>query len=215
HASFREARMEFERAWNEPGHTRIEPDAVDVNQLLAQSYAMDDSLRLTGQTLWDAEVAKAWDPGTYISGVVLEGKSWGRKTLADGKPWFVRASQQVAWKAGTDPGVVLEEVYLEPSSRSILFFGRTKWLGPDGVPLETRAHQPLFHVEHAVTGTEEEPLNRWRIVHLTETEDSALIERQVREGSAAWLLGFLSKFIELKLDGKLSPLGAEQPASQQ
>lgn len=208
HASFRDARAEFERAWNQPGHTRVEPDAVDVNRLLKQSYSIDDGSRLTGQMLWDAEVAKAWDPGTYIPGVVLEGNSWGRKTLPDGKPWFVRSSRQVAWKAGTDPGVVLEEVYLDPASRSVLFFGRSELLGPDGVPVQAGAHQPLFHVEHAVTGTEDEPLNRWRIVHLTETEDPALIERQVKRGSADWLIGFLARFIELELDGKLSPLEA-------
>ena len=215
HASFRDARAEFEQAWNQPGHTRIEPDAVDVNELLGQSYAMEDGFRLTGQMLWDAEVAKAWDPGTYISGVVLEGKSWGRKTLPDGKPWFVRSSRQVAWKAGTGPGVVLEEVYLDPSGRSVLFFGRSELIGPDGVPVGASADQPLFHVEHAVTGTEEEPMNRWRIVHLTESEDPALIERQVREGSTGWLIGFLSKFVELELDRKLSPLEAEQPVGQQ
>lgn len=214
HASFRGARAEFERAWNRPGHTRIEPDAVDVNQLLRQSYSVDDGVRLTGRMLWDAEVAKAWDPGTYIPGVVLEGKSWGRKTLPDGKPWFVRSSRQVAWKAGTDPGVVLEEVYLDPSGRSVLFFGRSELIGPDGVPVEAGAHQPLFHVEHAVTGTEEEPRNRWRIVHLTETEDPALIERQVRQGSAGWLIGFLSKFIELELDRKPRPLEAGRPVGQ-
>ena len=210
HASFRDARAEFERAWNQPGHTRIEPDAVDVNQLLSPSDSIDDGPRLTGQLLWDAEVAKAWDPGTYIPGVVLEGESWGRGTLSDGKPWFVRSSRQVAWKAGTHPGLVLEEVYLDPSGRSVLFFGRSELVGPDGVPVEAGTHQPLFHVEHAVTGTEAEPLNRWRIVHLTETEDPALIERQVEQGSADWLTGFLSKFIELELDRKPSPLAAER-----
>ena len=209
HASFRDARAEFERAWNRPGHTRIEPDAVDVNRLLGETFALDDGDRLTGQLLWDAEVAKAWDPGTYIPGVVLEGESWGRRTLPDGTPSFVRSSRQVAWKAGTEPGVVLEEVYLDPSGRSVLFFGREERIGPDGEPVQAGAHQPLFHVEHAVVGTEEEPLNRWRIVHLTETEDPALVERQVKEGSGGWLIGFLSKFMEVELDRELTPLAAE------
>ncbi len=208
HASFQEARAEFERAWNQPGHTRIQPDSVDVNQLLRQSYSIEDGFRLTGQGLWDAEVAKAWSPGTYIPGVVLEGTSWGRMTLPDGKPWFVRSSRQVAWKASGDSGVVLEEVYLDPAGRSVLFFGRSELLGPDGIPVEAGAHQPLFHVEHAVSGTEAEPRNSWRIVHLTESEDTALIERHVRQGSEDWLLGFLSKFMELELERKLTPLAA-------
>ena len=214
HASFRDARAEFERAWNRPGHTRIEPVAVDVNRLLSRSFSLDDGAPFTGQLLWDAEVAKAWDPGTYIPGVVLEGESWGRKTLPDGTPSFVRSSRQVAWKAGTEPGVVLEEVYLDPSGRSVLFFGRSEGIGPDGDPVQAGTHQPLFHVEHAVVGTEEAPLNRWRIVHLTETEDPALIERQVSEGSDAWLIGFLSRFLEVELDRELTPLAATQDVGQ-
>ena len=205
HRSFREARAEFELAWNRPGHTRIETQAVDVNELLQQSEAIEGSVRLTGQRLWDAEVAKAWDPGTYIPGVVLEGESWGRRSLADGTPWFVRSSRQVAWKAGVDPGVVIEEVYLDPASRSVLFFGRGAWSGPEGELVDADTHQPLFHVEHSVSGTEERPRNRWRIVHLTESEDPALIERQRSHGSADWLIGFLSKFIEIELDGVPGP----------
>ncbi len=214
HASFDDARAEFERAWNEPGRTRIEPDAVDVNALLARSDAVDGDVRLTGQTLWDAEVAKAWDPGTYIPGVVLEGESWGRRTLPDGTPWFVRSSRQVAWRADGDPGVVIEEVYLDPAGRSVLFFGRAAWIGPDGEPVEAGEHQPLFHVEHAVSGTEDQPLNRWRIVHLTESEDPALIERQRSHGSADWLAPFLAKFIEVELDGTTEAIAAEQPVGR-
>lgn len=214
HTSFREARAEFERAWEQAGHTRIEVDPVDVNQLLSQSYPIDDGFRLTGQMLWDAEVAKAWDPGTYIPGVVLEGSSWGRKTLPDGKHWFVRSSRQVAWKTGTRPCLVLEEVYLDPAGRSVLFLGRASLLGPDGAPVDAAADQPLFHVEHAVTGTEQEPLNRWRIVHLTETEDPTLIERQQEQGSTGWLMDFLSRFIELELDQERRPLEAGQHFGQ-
>ncbi|MEQ8765017.1 MAG: hypothetical protein RL885_13880 [Planctomycetota bacterium] len=204
HDSFREARAEFEQAWDKPGHTRIESEAIDVNLLLRESYSVDDSFRITGQYLWDAEVAKAWDPGTYIPGVVLEGESWARKTLAGGEPWFLRSSRQVAWKAETDPGIVLEEVYLDPTSRAVLFFGRSELVGPDGGRVEAGTHQPLFHVEHAVAGTEASPLNRWRIVHLTESEDPALIERQASEGVPGWLIGFLANFIELELGRKLS-----------
>lgn len=214
HASFREARAEFERAWSQPGHTRVEPDPVDVNALLGRSFALDDGTRFTGQRLWDAEVAKAWDPGTYIPGVVLDGSSWGRTTLPDGTPWFVRSSRQVAWKAGAAPGVVLEEVYLDPGSRSVLFFGRSQLIGPDGAPVEDGGHQPLFHVEHAVTGTEEEPLNRWRIVHLTDAEEQALIERQLEEGADGWLVGFLTAFIERELERELTPIEAARPVGQ-
>ena len=103
HASFQHARAEFEKALQNSDHTRIEPDAVDVNRLLRESFSIDESFRLTRQMLWEAEVEKAWDPGTYIPGVVLEGKSWGREALPDGTSCFVRSSRQVAWKAGNAP----------------------------------------------------------------------------------------------------------------
>lgn len=204
HASFNDARAEFERAWNDPAHTRIEPDAVNVNRVLRESFSIDDDFRLTGRMLWEAEVAKAWDPGTYIPGVVLEGESWGRKTLSGGETWFVRSSRQVAWKADIDPGLVLEEVYLDPTGRSVLFFGRSQLTGPDGGGVEAGAHQPLFHVEHAVAGTELDPQNRWRIVHLTEAPDPALVEGQASDGTAGWLVGFLATFVERELGRKLS-----------
>ena len=79
HSSFSKAREEFERAWNDPAHTRIEPDPVDVNALLHDYYSSSEPLRLTKPMLWDAEVKKAWDPGTYIPGVVSEGEAWGRE----------------------------------------------------------------------------------------------------------------------------------------
>ena len=205
HDDLQHARDEFEQAWENAAHTRTEPEAVDVNALLRESFSVDDGVQLTRQMLWEAEVEKAWDPGAYIPGVVLEGESWGRKELADGGPWFVRASRQVAWKRETEPGVVLEEVYLDPARQSVLFFGRSELVKPDGSRLEAGKHQPLFHVEHAVTGTDERPLNRWRIVHLTEAEDPGLVARQSEEGTEDWLVGFLARFVEVGLGRQLEP----------
>lgn len=196
HSSFAAARQEFERAWNAPHHTRIEPAPVDVNALLAEGPPPAGAQRFTREMLWDAEREKAWDPGSYIPGVVREGRSWGRTTLGGDEEQFLRASRQRAWKDGVPDGLVLEEVFLSPAEGSVLFFGRAGFVTPEGERLEAGSHQPLFHVEHAVMGTDERPLNRWRIVHLTQAEDPGLIQRQLdSEGDTAWVRGFLQAFL--------------------
>jgi len=59
--------------------------------------------------------------------------------------------------------------------------------GADGTLLRAGPGQPLFHVEHSVGGTELRPLNRWRIVHLTDAVDERLIERFERmAASPGW-----------------------------
>ena len=155
--------------------------------------------------LWDAEVKKAWGPTTYIPGVVREGEAWDRKPLENAEEFFVRASQQRAWKTGIDYGHVLEEVYLSPKEQSVLFFGRAELSKGDGPPLRAGSHQPLFHVEHAVGGTDSHPLNIWRIVHLTAEKDDALIERQLAHaGTAEWLREFVAIYVKKDLGIKLT-----------
>src|SRR5262249_1042355 len=83
HLSFSSANAEIDRAWQDPHHTRIELEAIDVNDQLQQYYFTSEPFRLTKPMLWDAEARKAWDPRTYIPRVVREGKSWGRRTLED------------------------------------------------------------------------------------------------------------------------------------
>ncbi len=204
HTSFSKAKEEFDKAWHDPGHTLIEPDPVDVNALLQEHYSTSEPLRLTKPILWDAEVKKAWDPGTYIPGVVREGESWGRNLLENGEECFLRASQQRAWRTDV-AGLVLEEVYLSPNEQSVLFLGRAEFLRGDDPPLQAGSHQPLFHVEHAVGGTDSHPLNRWRIVHLTTQRDDELIKRQLTHtGAAEWLREFIAIYVEKDLGTRLT-----------
>ena len=158
HTSFSAARDEFERAWNDPAHTRIEPTSVDVNALLSERFRGGEEITLTRSMLWEAELEKAWNPGDYIPGVVREGESWRREALGPAEDSFVRASQQRAWKEGVDGGLVLEEVYTSTNEQSVLFLGRAELTRADGTRLEAGRHQPLFHVEHAVSGTDTQPL---------------------------------------------------------
>ena len=201
HPSFSKANEEFDQAWQDPHHTRIELEALDVNDQLQEYYSASEPHRLTKPMLWDAEAKKAWDPRTSIPHVVREGKSWGRRTLEDGEECFLRASQQRAWRANVYDQV-LEEVYLSPREQRILFLGRAEFLRDDGPLLQAGSHQPLFHVEHAVGGTDSQPLNLWRIVHLTTEKDDALVKRQW--GYAEVLREFFAIYVEKDLRIKLT-----------
>ena len=204
HPSFSKAREEFDHACNNPNHTVIETAPVDVNALLQTYYSTSEPVRLTKTMLWDAETKKAWDPMTYIPGVVREGSSWGRKPLENGEECFLRESQQLAWRAD-NYGQVLEEVYLIPKEQSVLFFGRAEFLRDDGSPLQAGSHQPLFHVEHAVSGTDSQPENVWRIVHLTSKRDEILIEKHLAQtGTPEWLRRFVGIYVEKNLGMKLT-----------
>src|SRR5262249_32753657 len=162
HASFSQATEEFDRAWRHPQHTPIELEPLDVDAMLQQSYVLSEPVRLTRSLLWDAEEKKAWDPRRYIPHVVREGQSCGRTTLTQGDQPCLRASQQRAWTGDAD-GQVLEEVYRSPREYRILFLGRAELVSEDGRALRAGSHQPLFHVEHSVGGTDTQPLNLWRI----------------------------------------------------
>ncbi len=205
HPSFSKAREEFDHACNNPDHTVVETGAVDVNAVLQSYYSASEPVRLTKTMLWDAEAKKAWDPMTYIPGVVREGSSWGRKPLENGEECFLRESQQHAWKSD-GYGQVLEEVYLSPQEQSVLFFGRAEFLRDDGSPLHAGSHQPLFHVEHAVGGTDSQPDNVWRIVHLTSERDEILLEEHsAQTGTPEWLRRFVAIYVEKDLGMKLTP----------
>ena len=201
--AFSNAQDEFDKAWQNPDHTAIELDTVDVNGVLEKYYATSEPLHFTKRMLWDMEAKKAWDPSTYIPHVVREGKSWGRKTLRKSEEFFVRSSRQLAWMTNAY-GLVLEKVYLSHEEQKVIFLGRAEFLSEDGTPVYASSHQPLFHVEHAAGGTESRPLNRWRIVHLTTGKDDGLVQWFAQRGSADWLLEFIEIYIKNDLRIKLT-----------
>jgi hypothetical protein len=203
HASFSQAMEEFDRAWRNPRHTAIELEPLDVNEMLQQHYILSEQAHLSRSLLWDADEKKAWDPRAYIPHVVREGQSWGRTALTDGSQRFLRASQQRAWNADAF-GQVLEEVYLSPREYKVLFLGRAELVSEDGKALRRAGgHQPLFHVEHAVGGTDSQPLNLWRIVHLTPEKDDALAQRQAAAFAEVWRQ-FIAIYVERELGIKLT-----------
>jgi len=73
-----------------------------------------------------------------------------------------------------------------------------------GKALMASPFQPLFHVRHAVSGSEQAPLNLWSIVLLTNTPDLRYCEPFERMARAGLLPGFIEIYIERDLKLKLS-----------
>ena len=194
---------EFERAWTDPGHTRIELAPVDVNRVLARHYRTSEPLRFTRTMLWDMEVRKAFRPDLYIPSVVTEGSSrcWRRQAEAGGGESFVRCSRQRLRLDPSARGLVLEQVFLDPARQSATFIGAAELLDGEGNLLRAGQGQPLFHVEHSVDGGEFQPLNLWRIVYLTDRPEPRLIERFTL-AKEVWLREFVEIYIrrDLKIE---------------
>ena len=191
---------EFERAWIDPLNTRIELTPVDINLVLARNYRTNEPLTFTRTMLWDMEVKKAFRPDLYIPSVVSEGSSrnWRRQTAADGTESFVRCSRQRLWLKPSERGLVLEQVFLNPARQRATFIGAAELSDRDGNWLRAGEGQPLFHVEHSVDGGEFRPLNRWRIVYLTDRPEQKLIER-FTPANDMWLREFIEIYIRRDL----------------
>ncbi len=197
---------EFERAWVDPRNTRFELPPVDVNRVLAEHYRTNQPLTFTRAMLWDTEMRKAWRPDRYIPSVVQEGSAgtWSRRSVAGGAESFLRSSQQRLWLEPTECGLVLEQVHLDHTQQKVTFIGAAELPDPDRNILRAGARQPLFHVEHSVDGDESRPLNRWRIVHLTDRSERKLVERFTRIASDVWLPEFIEIYIWSDLNIKLT-----------
>ena len=187
---------EFERAWTDPGNTRVELPPVDINRVLTAYYRTNRPLRFTRTMLWDMEVKKAFRPDLYIPSVVTEGSAryWRRRPVAAGGESFLRCSRQRLRLEPSERGLVLEQVFLNPSRQSVTFIGAAELPDKDGNLLRAGAGQPLFHVEHSAGGDELRPLNRWRIVYLTGRPDQKLIKRFTL-AKDVWLREFLEIYI--------------------
>jgi hypothetical protein len=204
--SFADAEAELNRAWSNPRYTQVTLEPVDVNRVLREHYTLARALTFTRAMLWDVEARKARDPLHYIPTVVQQGHSWGFQRTGD-EERLIRASQQRQWISG-EVGLVLELAYLNHRQQRVIFLGVRELRDEDGTLLHSDARQPLFHVEHAVGGTETHPLNLWRAVHLTDGRDERLVERFAQIGSAPGLPEFIELYIRRDLQIGLTPHSA-------
>jgi hypothetical protein len=201
--TFECAEREYREAWNNPSHTRFELPPVDVNKVLKDRYSVTPDKRITRSMIWDMETKKAWDPLSYIPYVVSEARSWGRNKLQDGSSRFCRSSLQCGWIT-PEKGWVLEDVFVSPAKQAIFFFGRDRMSEEDGKGLEASRFQPIFHVEHSVGGSEDEPLNLWSIVLLTPKPDARYLAPFEQMVSAGLLPGFIEIYIQKDLGMRLA-----------
>jgi len=196
----------FAAAWNREGHTRIAFDPLDVNQVLVDQYEPDEGLALTRTQLWNMEVRKAFRPDLFIPGVVRAGtaRHWGRRVLASGDEAFMRVSEQRLWLQPDRYGIVIEACYLNHANQQATFIGLPEAEEDTGQKVVASLEQPLFHVVHAVSGTEQTPLNTWRIVHLADDEQDALAKRFEQISQAPGLPEYVEHYIEDVLKRTLS-----------
>jgi hypothetical protein len=193
--SYKDAQVLFEECWRKPNYTQIELHDVDVNKTLL-NYKMNKPIIFTRSMLWDMETKKAWNPGKYIPYVIRQGseKAWGKHpSSGPNGEIFVRSSFQKQWLNPDIYEEVFEEVYVNNEDQLITFIGtinlpeRSDQLNPK---------QPIFHVQHGVAGTENQPLNTWRIVHLTPIKDKNLIALFSKMNDPNILPGFIKSYIE-------------------
>ena len=151
--TFDAAEREYHDAWSATSSTRFELPPVDVNKVLKERYRLSPEQTVTNANIWDMETKKAWDPLTYIPYVVSQARSWGRTTLRDGSVRFFRSSMQRGWIT-PEEGRVLEDFFVSESKQTIYFLGRPLMLEENGNTLVASPFQPLFHVRHAVGGSE-------------------------------------------------------------
>ena len=104
----------------------------------------------------------------------------------------------------SEEGRVLEDVFVSDPKQTIYFLGRPRMVEESGKALMASPFQPLFHVRHAVSGSEQAPLNLWSIVLLTNTPDLRYCEPFERMARAGLLPGFIEIYIERDLKLKLS-----------
>ena len=93
---------------------------------------------------------------------------------------------------------------LNPAQQQVTFIGAAELPDRDGNLLHAGARQPLFHVEHSVGGDESRPLNKWRIVNLTDRLEHRLVERFTLMAKDVWLPEFIEIYIRSDLNIKLT-----------
>ena len=201
--TFDSAEREYNEAWSAPSSTRFELPPVDVNKVLKERYRVSPERTLTRAMIWDMETRKACDPLTYIPYVVSQARSWSRATLLDGTTRVCRSSLQRGWITSQE-GRVLEDVFVSDPRQTIYFLGRPQMVEDTGDTLVASPFQPLFHVRHAVGGSEQAPLNLWSIVLLTSASDPRYCEPFEQMVHAGLLPGFLEIYIERDLKLKLN-----------
>lgn len=195
----------FKAAFATPTFTAILTPDSRVNSVIAESYDVDEPFTYTLTQLWDMEVRKAHRPDKYIHYVAKPGslRIFGIRKEGD-LEFFYRVTEQRSWKDPEKYTKVIEDVRLDHKNHTAFFLGVTEATTPEGETIVAGEDQPLFHVEHSAKGTEEDPINVWSIVFLTEEKDSSLVELFEKISDPKHLRGFNEVYIRDDLGRKLT-----------
>jgi len=188
---------EFNKAWASNENIQIELDPININKILDEKYKVEPGFRMTKSQLWDMEVRKAARPDIFIPSVIKDGSAaaWNRTKKGDIET-LIRVSEQCLWLNEEQFGVVIENVYIDHQNQTITFIGEVAINSEEGELLSSGTIQPIFHVQHGVVGNENEPLNTWRIVHLSSQDKEALQERFEIMNNYPWLPEYVEIYIK-------------------
>lgn len=194
----------FEQAFIDPRYTATSFPPSDVNSVIESNYEVDSPFVYTRSQLWDMEVKKAHEPETYLYQLVRPGSVLQLDKHQDKHlEYFVRISDQKTWKNTSIFTRVIERVCLDHTSRRAFFLGEESLELPGGTRILAGKEQPIFYVEHSVAGTEDAPLNIWRIVLLTDQKDESVISVFKDMAESKYLREFNEVYIRRDLKHKL------------
>jgi hypothetical protein len=203
-AAFQNHEEILEAAFNDPNNTTIALEPSNVNRIIkSDHYDADPNFLYTKTQLWDMEVKKAYNPAKYLRHILRPGSLQVFNIQKDGRTeTFVRITDQQKWLDPSEYNTVIEQVFLDHDKEKAVFIGVPEVEGPDGRKIFTGT-QPLFHVEHSAAGTENEPLNEWRIVHLDKDDDGKLKDAFKKLTASPYLREFNEVYIREDLGKKL------------
>jgi hypothetical protein len=167
----------FDAAFADPKHTSsIHPDQ-NINEIIRERYATDGPLALTLSQFWDMKALKARNPAKYLRPLIKPGSLKVFNVTREGNvEFFTRVTVQRTWPRPNEFTTIIEQVRVDPDKHEVLFIGIPEATGPDGEKYVSGVDQPLFYVEHAAKGSEEEPIDTWRIVLLSDHKDEQLLK---------------------------------------
>lgn len=186
----------FNQAYLAPENVAIELQHLDINKVLRERYKCSAQFQMTKTLLWDMEVKKASRPDLFIPTVVKAGTavSWGNQSV-DNIDTFIRVSEQKLWLKPSMRGTVIENVHVDHHLHKVTFIGELTTTSPDYGTFQASTEQDIFHVQHGVIGEENNPLNTWKIVHLSSEVRTGLEQKFKEMNEYQWLPEYIEIYI--------------------
>jgi len=187
---------EFKSCCQNDNFISIELEPINVNKVLREHYTCPFPFTMTKSQLWDMEIKKAARPDLFIPSVIKNGSavSWGKVAVND-IDTFIRVSEQRLWLDAEQYGTIIENVHVNHLAQVVTFIGESKTNSNEYGEFVTSNNQAIFHVQHGVIGEEDNPLNTWKIVHLTSENEQEINVRFQKMDDDKWLPEYIEVYI--------------------